>query len=154
MREEMPRKVLLVTTDETPLLDEVLADDEAQLQEKLMMNPSLLPLEELELDGPMMVVGRETSLPSGQVDLVGLAKSGDLLIVEFKTGPQNSDFRHALAQLLDYGAHFWRMSLETFENSVARTYFLSNRCPKDSPVYSKSSLPALQQTAYATKCAL
>jgi hypothetical protein len=86
-----------------------------------------------------MVVGRETTLPSGAVDLVALAKSGDLLIVEFKTGPQNSDFRAALAQLNDYGSDLWRTSLDEFETSVPVRYFASAQC-KDTRVRGMSSL--------------
>jgi hypothetical protein len=36
-----------------------------------------------------MVVGRETALPSGRVDLLAVTPTGDVLIIEFKTGPQN-----------------------------------------------------------------
>ena len=67
-------------------LTQVVASNEAELQELVKENPDILPYEEYDLAGPLMVVGRETTLPSGAVDLVGLARSG---IVEFKTGPQN-----------------------------------------------------------------
>lgn len=111
-----------------PVLTEVLADDEVQLQELIKENPDLLPIEEFGMAGPLMVVGRETSLPSGAVDLIGVSRSGELLLVEFKTGPQNSDFRHVLAQLLDYGSDLWRMSYQEFERTVANRYFASARC--------------------------
>ena len=113
------------------LLTEILAVDEAQLQEIVKENPDLLPVDEFGITGPLMVVGRETTLPSGYVDLVCLSRGGDLLLVEFKTGPQNSDFRHVLAQLLDYGSHLWRMSYEEFESTVANRYFSSNHCQDD-----------------------
>lgn len=71
----------------------------------------------------MLIVGRETSLPSGAVDLVGMARNGAILVIEFKTGPQNSDFRHALAQMVDYGSHLWEMDPDDFETTVARRYF-------------------------------
>ncbi len=108
-----------------PILTEVLADDEAQLQELMKENPELLPIEEFGMTGPLMVVGRETTLPSGAVDLIGISHGGDLLLIEFKTGPQNSDFRRVLAQLLDYGSDLWRMSYEEFESTVAKRYFSS-----------------------------
>jgi hypothetical protein len=82
------------------LLEQVPAEHELQLQEQLKRQPELLPLEELGLVGPAMVVGRESSLDSGRVDLVLLGNGGDLALVEFKTGPQNPDFRECLAQLL------------------------------------------------------
>ena len=129
------------------ILEETKADNEAELQEKLKRNPGLLPVEEFGLSSPLMVVGRETPLPSGSVDLLCLANTGDLVIVEFKTGPSNPDFRHTLSQMLDYGAHLWKMGYEVFEEAVARSYFMSQRCPDDSPVYRKASL---QDAAAAT----
>ena len=50
-------------------LEEVSAANEAQLQNFLKANPELLPIEELELPGPMMVVGAETHVNSGAIDL-------------------------------------------------------------------------------------
>lgn len=107
-------------------------DDEAQIQEIVKDNPELLPVDELGVDGPLMVVGRETSLPSGAMDLVALARSGELLLIEFKTGPQNSDFRRVLAQLFDYGSDLWRMSYEEFESTVTIRHFTSDHCRDDS----------------------
>lgn len=70
------------------MLTEIFADDEAQLQEIVKDNPDLLPVVEFGMAGPLMVVGRETMLSSGYVDLVCLSQGGDLLLVEFKTGPK------------------------------------------------------------------
>ena len=138
----MGRKIIFKREGESSgqILEEIQAHDEAQLQEQLKENPDLLPIEEYELAGPLMVVGRETTLPSGNVDLICLTKSGEILLVEFKTGPQNPDFRHVLAQLLDYGSHLWDMEYEVFEETVARGYFESNRCPTSSPVRKKASI--------------
>lgn len=112
----------------SPVLTEMLADSEAQLQELVKTNPDLIPIDEFGMTGPLMVVGRETTLASGAVDLVCLARSGELLVIEFKTGPQNSDFRHALAQMLDYGANLWEMSFDEFESTVPVRYFSSDAC--------------------------
>ncbi len=126
----MARKLVLDLPDgHGPVLEEVQAADELQLQEKFKSHPELLPLEELGLVGPAVVVGRESALESGRVDLVLLADGGELVVVEFKTGPQNPDFRECLAQLLDYGSDLWGMSLEEFETRVAQSYFKSSHCP-------------------------
>ena len=85
------------------------------------------------------ILSQETTLPSGAVDLVGITKDANLLIIEFKTGPQDADFRHALSQLLDYGSDIWGKSYDEFEKSVAARYFASDRC-KDSRLKGKSSL--------------
>ena len=75
------------------VLIETAVEDEAQLQTLLKENPDLLPIEEFGFTGPLMVVGEETRLPSGVIDLAGITHGGRLVVVEFKTGPQNADFR-------------------------------------------------------------
>ena len=127
----MGRKIIVTSpAGQLPVLEEVQAHDEAQLQELLKAHPELLPLEELGLAAPALVVGRESVLDSGRIDLVLLANGGELVLVEFKTGPQNPDFRECLAQLLDYGSDLWGMTLEEFDNRVARKYFSGPHFPK------------------------
>lgn len=129
----MARKLVIELPDGSrPVLEQVPAEHELQLQEQLKRHPELLPLEELGLAGPAVVVGRESVLDSGKVDLVLLGNGGDLALVEFKTGPQNPDFRECLAQLLDYGSDLWGMSLEEFETRVAQRYFRGPHCPPGS----------------------
>lgn len=73
----MARKIMVRRKDESgSILTEVLAEDEAQLQEIVKENPDLLPVDEFGMTGPLMVVGRETTLPSGYVDLVCLSRDG------------------------------------------------------------------------------
>src|SRR5262249_38745120 len=67
------------------------------------------------------------------------ARSGELLIVEFKTGPSNPDFRAVLAQLLDYGSDLWGMTLDQFEQAVPSRFFSSQNCT-DSRYKNMSSL--------------
>src|SRR5690242_5679287 len=110
------------------LLDQTPAENEHQLQEELKRHPELLPLDEMGLAEPAIVVGRESSLDSGRVDLVVLGAGGELALIEFKTGPQNPDFRECLAQLLDYGSDLWGMSLEEFDARVASRYFQGPHC--------------------------
>jgi hypothetical protein len=124
----MPRRVLIQRDNETFDLLEVPAPDEHHLQEIMKSQPQLIPADDLGLDGDLMVVGRETALASGFIDLLCLSRSGDLVLIEFKTGPQNPDFRHALAQLIDYGSHLWRLSLEDFDRGVVQRYLSSRHC--------------------------
>lgn len=136
----MTRKVMVWREDGSrPVLTEVLADDEFRLQEIVKDTPDLLPVDEFGMIGPLMIVGRETTLPSGSVDLIGVSRDGELLLIEFKTGPQNSDFRHVLAQLLDYGSDLWRMSYEEFESTVARRFFSGDHC-RDARLRGKASI--------------
>jgi hypothetical protein len=123
-------------------LIEVAAHDELQLQNRLKQSPDLLPVDELGLREPLMVVGRETTLASGSVDLLAVTPDGELLVIEFKTGPQNPDFRAALAQLLDYGSDMWKMTVDEFEAGVAVRYFLGNHCPSNAPTKGATTLQA------------
>lgn len=109
-------------------LVEVLAPSELTLQEVMKANPQLVPSGDLGLDGDLLVVGRETTLASGKIDLLCLARSGDVVLLEFKTGPQNPDFRHALAQVIDYGSDLWRMSVDDFDRGVVQRYFIGMHC--------------------------
>ena len=92
--------------------------------------PQLIPSDDLGLDGDLLVVGRETALASGYIDLLCLSRSGDVVLIEFKTGPQNPDFRHALAQLIDYGSDLWRFSLEDFDRGVVQRFLAGSHVSK------------------------
>lgn len=118
----MPRRVLVERGRERFDLVEVAAPNELVLQDVMKAQPQLIPVDDLGLDGELLVVGRETTLASGKIDLLCLSRSGELVIIEFKTGPQNPDFRHALAQVLDYGSDLWQMSLENFDRGVVQRY--------------------------------
>ena len=119
----MPRRVWVTGSTGDFDLVEVPAPNEHDLQEVMKQNPQLIPAEDLGLDGDLLVVGRETSLASGSVDLLCLARSGDLVVVEFKTGPQNPDFRHALAQVIDYGSDLWKLgSTAELDRGVVQRY--------------------------------
>lgn len=123
----MPRKIL-VTGGSAGAIDliEVAASNEHELQEVLRANPQLIPAEDLGLSGDLLVVGRETRLVSGAIDLLCLSKTGELVIIEFKTGPKNPDFRHALAQVIDYGSDIWMLGDWTsFDQGVVHRYLNS-----------------------------
>ncbi len=123
----MARRVLVARSEQLFDLIEVRAPSEHHLQEVVKASPQLIPSDDLGLDGDLLVVGRETSLASGYIDLLCLARSGDLVLVEFKTGPQNPDFRHALAQAIDYGSDLWRLSVEDFDRGVVQRYLAGGR---------------------------
>lgn len=115
------------SSDGTVDLVESDAPDEEHLREVMRAHPLLIPVDDLGIAGPLLIVGRETILPSGRIDLLGLSRSGDVVIAEFKTGPQNSDFRRVLSQLIDYGSDVWKMPVSDFDQGVAQRYF------RDSP---------------------
>lgn len=127
----MPRRFLVQRAGEHFDLVESPAPSEHHLQEVMKINPQLIPADDLGLDGDLLVVGRETSLASGSIDLLCLASSGDVVLVEFKTGPQNPDFRHALAQLIDYGSDLWRLSVDDFDRGVVQRFLRGGHAPQN-----------------------
>ncbi|UAL31139.1 hypothetical protein K8W59_06620 [Nocardioides rotundus] len=119
----MPRKILVTGPSGAIHLVETPADNEFELQKCLQDNPQLLPGEDMGLSGELLVVGRETRVASGAIDLLCLSRSGELVIIEFKTGPQNTDFRHALAQVIDYGSDIWKLGdWTTFDEGIVHPY--------------------------------
>lgn len=118
----MPRRVVMQRDGEFFDLQESPAPNEHHLQELMKSQPQLIPSDDLGIDGDLLVVGRETALASGYIDLLCLSRAGDLVLIEFKTGPQNPDFRHALAQLIDYGSDLWRLSIDDFDRGVVQRY--------------------------------
>jgi hypothetical protein len=124
----MARRIAVVDGNGELILTEVEADNEEELRTRLKETPELLPVDEFGLSGPVLIVGRETSVASGSVDLVAVTPTGDVLIIEMKTGPRNSDFRRALTQATDYGAELWTMTREVFETTVATRYFSGEHC--------------------------
>jgi hypothetical protein len=123
----VPRKILVTGGTDGPIhLVEHAADSEHELQTILLNNPHLIPAEDLGMDDELLVVGRETTLASGSVDLLCLSKSGELVIIEFKTGPKNPDFRHALAQVIDYGSDLWKLNgWSEFDEGVVHRHLAS-----------------------------
>ncbi|WP_170981540.1 endonuclease NucS domain-containing protein [Nocardioides dongxiaopingii] len=120
----MPRKILVVAGSGSAVdFIEVPADNEHELQQVMLSHPQLIPTKDLGLDNDLLVVGRETALASGSIDLLCLSSSGEVVIVEFKTGPKNPDFRHSLAQVIDYGSDIWRLSdWKEFDQGLVHRY--------------------------------
>lgn len=112
----MARKIALIGPggDGEVLTEDAIALEE-DLQELVKRNPELLPYEDFDLSGPLMVISRETRVRSGAADLIAVAPSGAILLVEFKRGKENPDARHALAQMLDYGSHLWQMTYDDLD---------------------------------------
>jgi hypothetical protein len=100
------------------LVEESAVPTEAALHEVLMRHPSLVPATDLGF-GRVVTVGFEATLAAGSADLVLLDDEGRLCIVEVKKAG-NPDTRRVIAQLLDYAAALWGLTVEEFERAVLR----------------------------------
>jgi hypothetical protein len=124
----MKRRALLKDGDQFVVLEESDFGAETALQEALKRNPEAIPAPDLELDD-LIVVGRETPLPSGYIDLLLVDAQGQVIIVETKLSRNPELRRQVVAQLLDYGASLWKIApnLKSFEQLVLR-YWKSPAC--------------------------
>lgn len=84
----MARRIILGEGSDRRVLTQSPAGGEAELHNLIKDDPELIPVDDLGLGGPLLVVGNETSVQSGLVDLVCVARGGEIVIVEFKTGPR------------------------------------------------------------------
>jgi len=135
----MKRKALLKDGDKFVVLEESDFDAETALQEAIKQNPEVIPIVDLDL-GQVVVVGRETPVPAGAIDLLLVDAEGQVIIVETKLSRNPELRRQVVAQVLDYGASLWRTAstLKDFEALVLR-YWRSNVC-KDERVKDATSL--------------
>lgn len=81
--------------------------DEKLLQKYIVENPSCLPLEEIEEDLRLVVVGKEFPAGYGFVDALAVDQAGEIYLIETKLF-RGTDKRRVLAQMLDYGAGLWK----------------------------------------------
>ncbi|WP_432877809.1 hypothetical protein ACQPYH_29510 [Kribbella sp. CA-245084] len=58
----MGRKFVVLREDGAEVvLEEVVAPDEQRLHDRFRRSPGLLPIEDMNLDGPLLVVGRKSA---------------------------------------------------------------------------------------------
>lgn len=135
----MKRRALLKDGEEFMVLEESEFEGEIALREALKRNPEAIPVADLELDD-VIVVGRETSLPAGAIDLLLVDAQGQIIIVETKLSRNPELRRTVVAQVLDYGASLWKMAptIKAFEKLVLH-YWQSDFC-EDTRVKDVNSL--------------
>lgn len=97
---------------------------ELELHEAVATHPEVLPAEEVGLE-TLVTLGTEVAAAGGSIDMLAADRQGRLAIVEFKKGPENTDVRRVVAQLLDYGSALWQMSVEELTRCCGSTSRLS-----------------------------
>src|SRR5688572_14216864 len=84
--------------------------DETVLHKLIRENPEVLPLNDLgEAVPPLLAVGRETALPNGFADVVGVDQDGLVTILECKLDRNPEVKRKVIGQVLGYAAFLWGM---------------------------------------------
>jgi hypothetical protein len=140
----MKRKALLRDGEQYVVLEESEFEAEQELQEALKRNPEAIPVADLDLN-EVVVVGRETPVPAGAIDLLLLDGEGQVIIVETKLSRNPELRRQVVAQVLDYGASLWRTApgLKEFEAMVLR-YWHSDACEDDRVKHAESLREGLE----------
>jgi hypothetical protein len=147
----LKRKALLKDGDEFVVLEESDFDAETALQEAIKRSPEVIPIADLDLD-QVVVVGRETPVPAGAIDLLLVDAEGQVIIVETKLSRNPELRRQVVAQVLDYGASLWRIAptLKDFEDLVLR-YWRSEAC-EDERVKDATSLRQGTEPIFGELC--
>ncbi len=87
---------------------------ERELHELLANTPSLVPVDELQVDTSPLVVGvKEFGLPgSGATDKIAFNPDGNIALIECKLASNPEVKRKVIGQILEYGAYLWGMGYE------------------------------------------
>lgn len=83
--------------------------NEDYLQQYIHDNPEVVPVNEIDSSIRLVVLAREFNTDSGPIDALGIDQRGNIYLIETKLY-NNSDRRHVVAQVLDYGAALWSSS--------------------------------------------
>src|SRR5690348_14125305 len=106
------------------VVDSLTYQNEAELQQLLADDPTLIPVADIRQDVQPLCVGvSEVSVPgSGFIDILAFSPAGDVGIIECKLASNAEIKRKVVGQLLEYGAFVWQMSYDELDAQVrART---------------------------------
>lgn len=136
--------MLIRPEDEPPqVVPEAALPTEAELHEALTKHPQLIPTSDLGM-GRTVVVGRESGLSAGYADLVLMDDQGQICVVEVKN-EGNPDTRRVVAQLLDYAASLWGLSVDEFERRVLHPFLAATGQTDPPPGIADYVAEALEQ---------
>jgi hypothetical protein len=114
------RAVLISDAEGWQVAREAPFPTELDLHEAVAAHPEVLPAEEVGLES-LVTLGTEVAAAEGWIDMLAADRQGRLAIVEFKKGPENTDVRRVVAQLLDYGSALWQMNVDELSRRCGST---------------------------------
>lgn len=114
---------MLIEGGEEHIMEEQDFPQEEDLASYLERHPKLIPIGEIDEDSPpLLVIGREFSLPCGSIDLLCTDETGLTTIVETKLAKNPELRRTVIGQVLEYAAFLWGLPFDDFESKV-KDYF-------------------------------
>lgn len=106
-------KILIIEKGKGKPLNEVEFTEEANLQDFLEENPSLIPIEDIaENATPLLCIGREVGVPSGSIDLLFIGKDGILTVVETKLAKNPEARRTVVGQIIEYASYIYQWTAD------------------------------------------
>jgi len=95
---------------------------EIELQQLLVANPSLVPIEEIRNgSSPLVLAVDEFELPSnGTVDILAFNTLGDIAIIECKLAANPESKRKVIGQVLEYASYLWQWTYTDLNAQIER----------------------------------
>lgn len=93
---------------------------ESFYQELVKNNPELLKVQDINREfGDICFIGREVSLPVGNIDDLFISSSGAFVVVETKLYDNHTSKREVLSQVLDYASCICDLNYEELINTLS-----------------------------------
>ena len=96
------KKLFIVESGETRILDDQGFDNEKLLQDVLEKFPEFIALDDLGVVDPFIVIGREVETPAGYIDVLCIDGDGVLTVIETKLARNSQIRREVIGQVLEY----------------------------------------------------
>lgn len=96
--------------------------DEKWLQEVIHDNPNILPIDEIDISfSPLISLGKEVSIKSGNIDNVFISPEGYITIIENKLWINPGARREVVGQIIDYAKDLNKLDFTEFDNKVKKS---------------------------------
>lgn len=120
------RKVIIKKGDEIRIAELIGINNEGELQELILKNPSVIPVNEIrEGSSELVFAVKEFGTDLGSIDVLAFNPDGDIAIIECKRLDRPNKIYEAVGQVLAYASSLWGMSYEELDrrlkNSVRRS---------------------------------
>jgi len=112
-------------------IQEKIYDNEAQLQNLLVDDVNVLPLEDIGYSTPFVTIGKEVSLQNGSLDLLAVSPEGHIALIETKLDKNPEVKRTVVGQILGYAAYLWNQSYEDLERDCFKRFLSQQKIKFD-----------------------
>lgn len=97
-------KLFFMDGEQIKLLDQIVFENEALLQDLLERFPQVIALDDIGVTEPFIVIGREVETKAGFIDVLCIDGNGVLTVIETKLARNSQIQREVIGQILEYVA--------------------------------------------------